>query len=282
MAVIHTEPRRGDINRRELARFAVFRGAKCACPRPSQKTLHRTSSVISCGRRGKNIRAFVLIRAESLLALHIFSYVVTHDLGFAPNPFGGLLTLATCKPQIRKHACKGDYIVGTGSVTTVGNDRLVYAGQVAKVVPIDDYGKLPKYEVKRPSTQGHWWYKCGDNIYFKVNGRWKQRQNPHHGLDVMVHDLSGRNVLVCKPFWYFGEAAIDIPPDLRDIIKRGPGHKRVKDETLVRRFLDWLASLPKGRNGMPAMSFHESRCTPPARPARCGAKQVRVLRKHKC
>ena len=36
--------------------------------------------------------------------MEIFSYVITHDSGFAPNPFGGFLTLATCKPKIRKSA----------------------------------------------------------------------------------------------------------------------------------------------------------------------------------
>ena len=34
----------------------------------------------------------------------LFSYVIEHDLGFAPNPFHGVCTLACCKPQIRKIA----------------------------------------------------------------------------------------------------------------------------------------------------------------------------------
>ncbi|WP_347927045.1 hypothetical protein [Pseudomonas helvetica] len=37
----------------------------------------------------------------------IYSYVITHDHGFAPNPHGGVLTLATCKPVIRRTAEKG-------------------------------------------------------------------------------------------------------------------------------------------------------------------------------
>ena len=31
-----------------------------------------------------------------------YSYIITRDYGFAPNPFGGVCTLATCKPKIRK------------------------------------------------------------------------------------------------------------------------------------------------------------------------------------
>ena len=64
----------------------------------------------------------------------IFSYVVVHDSGFAPNPFGGVLTLATCKPQIRKTAQPSDWLVGTGSVRTVGADRIVYAARIADAI----------------------------------------------------------------------------------------------------------------------------------------------------
>jgi hypothetical protein len=34
----------------------------------------------------------------------LFSYVVRWDHGFAPNPFHGACTLATCKAEIRKKA----------------------------------------------------------------------------------------------------------------------------------------------------------------------------------
>ena len=34
--------------------------------------------------------------------MHCFRYRMDHDYGFAPNPFWGTLTLATCKAQIRK------------------------------------------------------------------------------------------------------------------------------------------------------------------------------------
>ncbi|MGE3595803.1 MAG: hypothetical protein AB7N70_09645 [Dehalococcoidia bacterium] len=40
------------------------------------------------------------------------SYKMTHDTGFAPNPFWGCLTLATCKPGIRQTRGPGDWIAG--------------------------------------------------------------------------------------------------------------------------------------------------------------------------
>lgn len=185
--------------------------------------------------------------------MHIFSYVITHDGGFAPNPFGDFLTLATCKPRIREQARSGDIIVGTGSATTVGNHRMVYAAVIDDVITLEEYGALPKYSLKRPSSNGEWWRKLGDNIYFKEGGEWKQRQNPHHCGDHVDRDLSGKNVLVCNRFWYFGEDAIEIPEHLREIIKKGPGHKRITDESLVASFVEWLNTLPSGRHGNPEM-----------------------------
>lgn len=39
---------------------------------------------------------------------NLYAYAITRDLGFAPNPFHGFCTLATCKPGIRKTAKVGD------------------------------------------------------------------------------------------------------------------------------------------------------------------------------
>ncbi len=148
--------------------------------------------------------------------MHVYSYVIPHDYGFAPNPYGGFLTLATCKPKIRKTASKGDFIAGTGSVSTVGNDKLVYAAEIADVVSIADYGHLSKYKVKRPSMRGPDSHRHGDNIYFFKDDSWHQRTNRYHGPDCLDRDVSGVNILACDRFWYFGENAI---------IKKGLGSK---------------------------------------------------------
>jgi hypothetical protein len=43
--------------------------------------------------------------------MKLYSYVVTHDTGFSPNPFWGCCTLADCKPAIRRTAKIGDWVV---------------------------------------------------------------------------------------------------------------------------------------------------------------------------
>jgi hypothetical protein len=51
----------------------------------------------------------------------LFSYVVDHDLGFAPNPASGYCTLVHCKfgghrtrRNIVELANEGDWLIGTG------------------------------------------------------------------------------------------------------------------------------------------------------------------------
>ena len=185
--------------------------------------------------------------------MDIFSYVITHDSGFAPNPFGGVLSLATCKPIIRKSANINDFIVGTGSKSGIGNGKLVFAGKISEVLELAEYGKSSVFDFKIPKARGNWWDKHGDNIYYLKNSSWVQRRNIHHGSKDMEHDLGGMNVLLCRDYWYFGDSAITIPYHLVSIVKMGPGHKRIKDKALVRNFLSWLKELPKGINGRPCM-----------------------------
>ena len=47
--------------------------------------------------------------------MHCVSYILNHDYGLAPNPFGGVMTLAVCKGDIRKNKnlAVGDWQIGT-------------------------------------------------------------------------------------------------------------------------------------------------------------------------
>ena len=51
--------------------------------------------------------------------MRLYVYVVTHDNGFAPNPFHGFCTLATCKAPVRERAEIGDWVLGVGSRGTL-------------------------------------------------------------------------------------------------------------------------------------------------------------------
>jgi len=166
--------------------------------------------------------------------MKIYSYVVRYDDGVAPNPFGGYCTLAICKPRIRSFAAKGDWIVGTGSVENVGNDRLIYAMKVTlDPMSFEEYGSHKKFLKKIPiGVRGI--KSLGDNIYYRdENGYFRQRfpcahsYNDKENIRHKKHDLSGKNVLISKAgsFYYFGREAPRIPSRFRYIIKKGPGHK---------------------------------------------------------
>lgn len=102
--------------------------------------------------------------------MRLFAYKMTHDSGFAPNPFWGYLTLATCKPKIREHKRPGDWIAGFTSKTLcgdwVGDERLVFLMQVDEKVALADYFEDVRFEsrIPRPSPAAAV-YRCGDNIY---------------------------------------------------------------------------------------------------------------------
>lgn len=84
-------------------------------------------------------------KIKSLMAL--FCYIVTCDSGFAPNPFWGYMTLACCKPQIRRSAEVGDWVVGL-SPKKSGN-RIIYAMRVEEILPVDDYFKERRFQNKK-------------------------------------------------------------------------------------------------------------------------------------
>ncbi len=68
------------------------------------------------------------------LQMKLFTYVVARDYGFAPNPFYGYCTLATCKPQIRSTASIGHWVIGTGVKTKYDlAGHLIYAMKVDEV-----------------------------------------------------------------------------------------------------------------------------------------------------
>lgn len=80
----------------------------------------------------------------------LFSYVVQHDYGYAPNPYFGVCTLARCKcrenkrqrENIVERALVEDWIVGTGGADrkkSAGNGNLIYAMRVEKKLRLARY-----------------------------------------------------------------------------------------------------------------------------------------------
>jgi len=161
--------------------------------------------------------------------VRLFSYKIENDTGFAPNPFQNVLTLATCKPGIRKSKKIGDWIAGFSSKALIHNynksklhpkrtfkgEELIYLMKIDKISTYKEYWESNKYNSKKifkdTLIQKH-----GDNIYkpiinFNFNfdnidrcSCYEQIDNCYHKEKNKSRDLSGKYVLISNTFYYFG------------------------------------------------------------------------------
>ncbi len=187
--------------------------------------------------------------------MKLFSYIVTHDTGFSPNPFWGCCTLADCKPMIRRTAQVGDWIVGLSPKAT-GN-RGVFAMEVDEILDYARYFHDQRFANKVPDyTKGEVIYKTGDNIYRpQPNGRFQQLRSMHsdgenENPDTKAHDLGGVNVLIGETFHYFGGSGPYLPEWLNEL-KVGRAHKNRFSQETISKFLKFISSYSQGVIGPP-------------------------------
>lgn len=182
----------------------------------------------------------------------LYSYVVVRDYGFAPNPFFGFCTLATCKPEIRRTASVGDWIMGTGSKAKGRSAHVVYAMRVSETMSFNQYWKDPRFHDKRPDMHASIRNAFGDNIYCHndVTDKWSQLDSHHSCQDGtsnpenIRHDTRVDRVLVSDHFTYWGGSGPSIPTSFGDdICKRGSGHRCHFPDELVEGCIAWLRSL---------------------------------------
>jgi len=190
--------------------------------------------------------------------LRLFTYKLTHDTGFAPCPFHGYLTLANCKPLIRKHKNIGDWIAGftskklkiRGIGDEVGSERLIYLMQVTEKLTYAEYWNDERFKNKIPHNLNETCLltdKARDNIYEPsvdaING-FNQIKNSYHELPEMARDLSGKYVLVSKVFYYFGASALVIDQDIRPKVpKTQSAHGvRTHDSELAAKFIKHITN----------------------------------------
>lgn len=187
--------------------------------------------------------------------MKIYSYVVHHDYGLAPNPFGKYCTLTVCKTKIRKsnNLQIGDWIIGTGSknIEDITGQKcinhLIYAMKVSEKILIEDYWNDERFQYKKPIINGSLSSMYGDNIYFKnEDGTWGQINSAHSKHDGILNeghletDTSGKFSIISEEFYYFGDNCPEIPENLKSVCKKGIGEKTITDETTIDLFINWL------------------------------------------
>ena len=189
------------------------------------------------------------------VVLTLYSDVVARDFGFAPNPFYGICTLATCKPRIRKPAKIGDWILGTGSKTRGREGRVVFAMRVSGHLTFDQYWKDPRFSEKKPNMRGSKKQAFGDNIYHRdgKTGRWRQADSHHSHPDGtpnqrnIKNDTQADRVLFSDDFVYWGGSGPAIPKRFRNFdghdICGKRNHKNNFPAKMIVDFVAWLRSL---------------------------------------
>ena len=156
--------------------------------------------------------------------MKLYSYALRTDDGAAPNPYGGLCTLAICKPAIRRTAKEGDWIVALGPTQAPDSRNLsgsiVCAMKVASKLTFEEYDTYCREHLPNKLPQ---WYSgapferlVGDCIYYPAGPVLQQRASVH-GASSVVRDLSGKFVVLADEFYYFGDQAVELPEEFRMI-----------------------------------------------------------------
>ena len=180
--------------------------------------------------------------------MECFSYIVTRDYGFAPNPFHGYCTLATCKPAIRNKAKIDDWVVGFAS-RSLQERKVVYLMKVDEKMDYEEYWNEERFQIKKSNMKASLVKAYGDNIYHmnEENTAWIQADSHHSyengeiNLINYKNDTSSKFVLISKNFYYFGRNPIVVPPGIdidRLIIKRG--NTRVRNEVKFLPLIEWV------------------------------------------
>ncbi|WP_349958068.1 hypothetical protein [Rhizobium sp. ZPR3] len=181
-----------------------------------------------------------------------FSYVVRWDHGFAPNPFHGTCSLATCKPGIRKKAVVGDWILGTGPSNRKLSDHAIFLMRVDEITTFNAYWQDARFARKRPVLNGSFKVRFGDNIYHRPTPEspWIQADSRHsqHGAVANMTNLkrdtdTTDNVLLSKTFIYWGDQAPKIPQKFAKFHIGRPLYSYDYTPKEVGAFLSWANSL---------------------------------------
>lgn len=161
----------------------------------------------------------------------LYIYAITRDYGFAPNPFFGLCTLATCKPRIRKQARVGDWILGVGGAGLRKHaKKAIFLMRVSEKITFQNYWEDSRFANKKPLRNGSRVRMVGDNIYHKdKDGNWLQEDSHHSNEDGTTNQYNltrdtGKTsfVLVSDCFIYFGSESKEVDLDRLD-------YRRIRD-----------------------------------------------------
>lgn len=189
-----------------------------------------------------------------------YAYVITNDGGTAPCYEDGFLTLAVCKPAIRRVARPGDLVIAYNGSGLGDPHGVRWAGVVKEKLGFADYWRDARFKGR------------ADNIYRPVEGALPEPVTDafehvggelHPEREHWSRDLDGRWVLVFRPWWYFGNRGPEA--EAGSGLRMGPvrqGHRVFEGAVKT----DWLA-----KTAQEAGPVAEPPVMPRAAPSKCGS-----------
>lgn len=196
-------------------------------------------------------------------------YVLAVDNGFAPCVDNGVLTLAICKPDIRRTAGKGDWIIGVSPKED--GHKLCYAAKVTgNPIPGQEYYTQGKFRRR------------GDCIYsfdgrkFSLRKRRKVHEEGNKKKDVGTFPTYKNAVVLMsskRSFWYYGNNARSIshkqyPALNRRLIHLQQGHRVNHSPAVHKELMTIIRRLRRDKPGVhgsprdPASEVsHDAKCS---------------------
>ena len=152
----------------------------------------------------------------------IYSYLLVTDNGSAPCIQQNLLSLAICKPRIRKAANIGDYIIAFASKSM----KISQEPKIIYIAKISNKLKLNKYYTEFKNRK--------DCIY--DNNLTLIKNNYHNNCNIKK-DINGKYVLLSNEFIYFGNNFINVPQQIKNIVPKCQGHMSKKNIKYTEEFI---------------------------------------------
>jgi len=187
--------------------------------------------------------------------MRVHTYVIATDVGSAPNYDAPFVTLAVCKPRIRRKANIGELVLAFAGKAVNPHEphSVVWAGVVSEKLEFSEYWNDKRFATKKPTRCAY-----PDNFYRPTSGGgllWVD--NPVHGPDAARHDTNGQFVLVFEPSWHFGASGPLLPERFGLRMTHGRRGERIADATASewQGLIDWL-------NGQSADVVDQSKSAP--------------------
>ena len=209
--------------------------------------------------------------------MRVHTYVIATDAGSAPNYDPPCVTLAVCKPVIRRKASIGDLVLAFAGkpVNRYDPHAVVWAGVVAEKLTFAEYWHDPRFAGKKPDRTS-----TPDNFYRPTqDGGLLWIDNPVHGPEAAAHDTGGVYVLTFNPSWRFGAHGPVLPESFGIRMVGGRRGQHVTDLSAAewRGLESWLDAQSRLE---PIPKSHGQRCTTGApRAPRAAVPAPRALRK---